>query len=82
MTPFQRQIFEAEKVREHNAEQDRMQAAQNGKMGGGGRTPNPAHPKVPSGGGSPGSRHSQSETVRYVNDNPDENPEANVTFVD
>jgi hypothetical protein len=79
MTPFQRQIFEAEKVREHREQQKKMEAARSGNMGGGGRTPNAAHQNVPS---SPGSRRSQSETVRYVNDGSDENPEANVTFVD
>ncbi|QRD99649.1 putative tail assembly chaperone protein [Halorubrum virus VOLN27B] len=77
MTPFQRQVFEAEKVREHREQEKQMEAAQNGNLGGGGRTPNAAHPSVPS-----GNSRSRRETVRYVNDSPEENPEANVTFVD
>ncbi|AAO61380.1 putative tail assembly chaperone protein [Halophage HF1] len=78
MTPFQRQIFEAEKVRESREQEKKMEAAQNGDLGGGGRTPNSAHPSVGGGNG----RRSRSETVRYVNDSSEENPEANVTFVD
>ncbi|AGM10770.1 tail assembly chaperone [Halorubrum tailed phage 8] len=78
MTPFQRQVFEAEKVREHREQEKQMEAARSGQMGGGGRTPNAAHPSVPSSGNS----RSRRETVRYVNDSSDENPEANVTFVD
>ncbi|UBF22041.1 tail assembly chaperone [Halorubrum virus HRTV-15] len=78
MTPFQRQVFEAEKVREHQEQERQMEAARGGNMGGGGRTPNAAHPSVP----SSGNKRSRRETVRYVNDSPDENPEANVTFVD
>ncbi|UBF21387.1 tail assembly chaperone [Halorubrum virus HRTV-21] len=77
LTPFQRQVFEAEKVREHREQEKKMEAAQNGNMGGGGRTPNAAHPNVGGHG-----RRSRSETVRYVNDSSEENPEANVTFVD
>ncbi|QIR31064.1 putative tail assembly chaperone protein [Halorubrum virus Hardycor2] len=79
MTPFQRQVFEAEKIRENREQEKKMEAAQNGYLGGGGRTPNAAHPSV--GGGGRG-RRSRSETVRYVNDSSEENPEANVTFVD
>ncbi|QIR31189.1 tail assembly chaperone [Halorubrum virus Serpecor1] len=78
MTPFQRQVFEAEKVREHREQEQQMEAARAGKMGGGGRTPNAAHQSV----SSAGNTRSRSETVRYVNDSSDENPEANVTFVD
>jgi hypothetical protein len=76
MTPFQRQAFEYEKLREQREEEKQMNSAQSGGMGGGGRTPNAAHPSVPSSG------RSKSESVRYMNEGSDDNSQANVSFVD
>lgn len=57
ITPFQRQVFEAEKVRQADAKEEK----QNQARGGGGRKRNSA----PNAGGPTSSR---SETVRYESD--------------
>lgn len=64
ITPFQRQVYEAEQARKARAKQEQMPNDMGG--GGGGRTPNSRNNQ------SPGdSDLSRSETVRYVNESPD-----------
>lgn len=64
ITPFQRQMFEAEKAREAEAKEEKMEQARNGDGGGGGRTPNSMNNQSPPASSGRG----QSETVRYLND--------------
>lgn len=63
ITPFQRQMFEAEKARQAEAKQDQMEQARGGNEGGG-RTPNSMNTQSPPGD----SDLSRSETVRYINE--------------
>lgn len=64
ITPFQRQMFEAEKAREAEAKEEKMEEARGGG-GGGGRQMNSMNGQSPPGGSS---ELSQSETVRYINE--------------
>lgn len=75
MTPFQRQIYEAQKRKEAEEQEKAKRGGGNTQpaSGVGGRTPNAAYGNQDS--------HSQSETVRYVSEN-DENADANCSFVD
>ena len=57
ITPFQRQVFEAEKIRQNREKEKKRQEVQNGSMGG--RRKNAA------GGSSQSPTSSRSETIRY-----------------
>lgn len=67
LTPFQRQIIEAEENRRAEEQQQQMDAARAGE--GGGQRPRNARAST----GGTGETNTQSETVRYINTN--ENPE-------
>lgn len=67
ITPFQRQMFEAEKARQAEEQEERMEQAQSGGEGGG-RTPNSMNNQSPPGD----SELSRSETVRYLNESDEE----------
>jgi len=58
ITPFQRQVFEAEKAREARAKEERMNEVQDGSAGGGRK-------RNAMGGSGGGPTSSRSETVRY-----------------
>ena len=75
ITPFQRQMFEAEKAREAEAQEEKMEQARSG--GDAGRTPNSMNNQSPPGGSS---GLSQSETIRYVNEN--EGDEETLSVID
>ena len=68
ITPFQRQVFEAEKSRQTREKEKKMEEARNGAGGaGGGRTPNSLNNQSPPGAGA-GNSSGQTETIRYVNE--------------
>lgn len=69
LTPFQRQVFEAQKELEAKEQQERMP-----DEAGGGRTPNSAH----GGGGG----RSQKETTRFVTKDGAKSDDVNTEFVD
>jgi sRNA-binding protein len=73
ITPFQRQMIEAEKARQAEQKKEQQEKARNAGGGGGGRTPNSMNSQSPA-----GSSHSNSETVRYINENDGDESELSV----
>ncbi len=69
LTPFQRQVIDAERVRRSKQKQEQREEMMN--QGQGGQQSQP--PMNSRAGGSGGNTNKQSETVRYVNES--ENPD-------
>lgn len=67
LTPFQRQIIDAERTRRAEAKQEKQDEMMSGQQGGG------QQPQRPQNSRAGGDSDRQSETVRYINES--ENPD-------